>query len=174
MKQHEAVIEVMRANSGYSTLGLLYQEVPKVPGVVWNTKTPFNSIRRIVQEYDEFFKIRPGLWALTEYRGRFPEEMLLDPASVKPRAVEFNHTYYQGLLVQIGNLKHRDTFVPAQDKNRRFLETTLFDETTLKKIHPFTYSTIVDRAQTIDVLWFNERNMPEAAYEVEHSTDIQD
>lgn len=100
--------------------------------------------------------------------------MLLDPASVRPRAVEFNHTYYQGLLVQIGNLKHRETFVPAQDKNRRFLETTLFEATTLKKIHPFTYSTIVDRAQTIDVLWFNERNMPEAAYEVEHSTDIQD
>jgi len=30
MKQYEAVIEVMKANGGYSTLGNLYQEVFKI------------------------------------------------------------------------------------------------------------------------------------------------
>ncbi len=61
MKQHEAVIEIMTANGGYATLGHLYSEALKVPGVKWNTKTPFASIRRIVQDGRFFFKIRPGL-----------------------------------------------------------------------------------------------------------------
>lgn len=34
MKQHEAVIKVMEGKGGYATLGLLYQEVLNVPGVV--------------------------------------------------------------------------------------------------------------------------------------------
>ena len=29
------------------------------------------------------------------------------------------------------------------------------------------------RAKTIDVIWFNEREMPSAFYEVEHTTDIK-
>ena len=55
MKQHEAVIEVMRANGGYATLGLLYKEALRIPGVEWKTKTPFASMRRIVQKSDLFF-----------------------------------------------------------------------------------------------------------------------
>ena len=39
MKQHEAVIEVMKANGGYATLGLLYRGVLQVPGVEWKSKT---------------------------------------------------------------------------------------------------------------------------------------
>jgi hypothetical protein len=44
MKQHEAVIEVIRANGGYATLAQIYQEVLKIPNVTWNTKTPFKSV----------------------------------------------------------------------------------------------------------------------------------
>jgi len=55
----------MKQNGGYATLGQLYQIAPNIPGSEWKTKTPFASIRRIVQVRDEFFKIRPGLWALT-------------------------------------------------------------------------------------------------------------
>ena len=65
MKQHEAVLLAMKQNGGYATLGQLYQTAPKIPGCTWGTKTPFATIRRIVQEHEEFFKIRPGLWALT-------------------------------------------------------------------------------------------------------------
>ena len=54
MKQYEAVIQVMKSNGGYSTLGNLYQEVFKIEKVKWGTKTPFASIRRIVQD-DRFF-----------------------------------------------------------------------------------------------------------------------
>ena len=32
---------------------------------------------------------------------------------------------------------------------------------------------MVNRSSTIDVIWFNEREMPHSFFEVEHSTDIQ-
>ncbi len=70
MKQHEAVLLAMKQSGGYATLGQLYQTAPKIPGSKWGTKTPFATIRRIVQEHDEFFKIRPGLWALTSEKDK--------------------------------------------------------------------------------------------------------
>jgi len=67
MKQYEAVIKVMENNGGYATLGFLNQEVLKIKDCIWLTKTPFASIRRIVQDERFFFKIRPGLWACILY-----------------------------------------------------------------------------------------------------------
>lgn len=32
---------------------------------------------------------------------------------------------------------------------------------------------MVQRSSTIDVIWFNDREMPHSFFEVEHSTDIQ-
>jgi hypothetical protein len=173
MKQYEAVIHVMRANGGYATLALLYQECLAVPDVVWNTKTPFKSINRIVQTNDAFFKLKPGLWALEEYRNRLPTELLSGINSSKPEDVGFNHTFYQRLLIEIGNWQGFDTFVPTQDKNRISLGKKLDEITSVKEIPQFTHSKFVKRASTIDVIWFNERKMPQAFYEVEHTTDIQ-
>ena len=65
MKQYEAVIETLQRLGGIATLGQLYQEVFKINDCQWNTQTPFVSIRRIVQERKEIYKIKPGLWALT-------------------------------------------------------------------------------------------------------------
>ena len=57
MMQYEAVVRVMEESGGYATLGHLYEHVLDVPGCEWKTKTPFASIRRIVQVYpDLFFK----------------------------------------------------------------------------------------------------------------------
>lgn len=71
-------------------------------------------------------------------------------------------------------MKHFDTFLPNQDKNKRFLqEKTLGELKTLKDIPPFSYPHLVARSSTIDVIWFNERQMPHSFFEVEHSTDIQ-
>lgn len=174
MKQHEAVIQVMEENGGFATLGHLYQNVLKVSGCGWKSKTPFASMRRIVQDERFFFKIRAGLWALNSWRERLPAEM--QPS--KKRTAEqdvFTHSYYQGLVVQIGNLKRLETFVPAQDKNRVFLgNQKLGALASLSAIHPFSYPDIVRRAGTIDVLWFNERRMPCSVFEVEHSTNIRD
>ena len=173
MKQYEAVIKVMEDNGGYATLGFLNQNVLKIEGCKWKSKTPFASIRRIVQDERFFFKIRPGLWALKSYKYKLPLEIL--PAHDQPKAKqeECNHTYYQGLLVELGNLKKYKTFVPNQDKNKLYLGKKLCDITTVPDIFKFGYDHIIKKAKTIDVSWFNERNMPEYFFEIEYSTDIQ-
>jgi len=171
MKQYEAVIEALKKNGGYGTLGWLYKAVLEIKGVEWKTKTPFASIRRIVQDERFFFRIQPGLWALHEFKNRIPFKV--DTKKKSSGIEQFSHTYYQGLLVEIGNLNRFETFVPNQDKNRRFLEKPLSELTSLAECYHFTYENLVRRAQTIDVVWFNERKFPNSFFEVEHSTDIQ-
>jgi hypothetical protein len=164
MKQYEAVIEVMRANGGYSTLGRLYHEALKIPGVEWKTRTPLKSINRIVQDGRFFFRIRPGLWALKECKDSLPAEIKeID----KP---EYNHTYYQGLVVELGNLKRFETFVPPQDRKRMFANRPLGEVSTLHELRAFTFPEVVKRAQSVDVIWFNTRWMPSAFFEIEHTT----
>ena len=173
MNQQEAVVQAMKTNGGYATLGHLYQTALKLPDVKWGTKTPFASIRRIVQTNPAIFKIKPGLWALEAQREEILEKLSISSTASPAKIELFNHTYYQGLIVEIGNLKKYQTFVPHQDKNQKFLETKLDDISTLKDFHSFTYENLLRRARTVDVTWFNERGFPEIFFEVEHSTDIQ-
>lgn len=172
MKQHEAVIRVMKDYGGYATLGQLNQNVFRIKECEWKTKTPFASIRRIVQDERFFFKIRPGLWALKSYKDKLPPEVL--PAKDQPKAQqeEYSHAYYQGLLVELGNFKKYNTFIPSQDKNKLYLGKKLSDIVTLSDIYEFSYVHIVRKAKTVDVVWFNERDMPANLFEIEHSTDI--
>ena len=65
------------------------------------------------------------------------------------------------------------TYVLPQDKNKMFLERKLSDITSIDTIYDFTYPEILRKAKTVDMIWFNERKMPKAFYEVEHSTDIK-
>lgn len=152
--QADAVIEVMRANKGYATLGYLYQNVLKVPDVRWGTKTPHESIRRIVQKdaRERFFKIRPGLWALEEYRDKisFLREAGGDASKVQQE--KFNHGYFQGLLVEMGNFQKFDTYVPPQDKNRIFLEKPLRTVITTPTLYKFSHEEITKFAKTVDVV----------------------
>ena len=170
MKQHEAVILAMKQNGGYATLGQLYQTAPKITGSNWGTRTPFATIRRIVQEHDEFFKIRPGLWALTSEKEKVL--LLFSDERTQTKVREYSHYFYQGLVAEIGNLKGFQTFVPAQDKNKPYATKKLSDITTLSKLYEFTYPDVLRKAQTIDVAWFNIRKYPNSFFEVEHSTDI--
>jgi hypothetical protein len=169
MPQRDQIINLMERNNGYATLGYLYQNVNKES---WKTKTPFASIRRIVQDDRFFFKIRPGLWALNKYRDNVLKMFNLKPGKIETENA-FNHTYYQGLIVEIGNLKSFDTYVPNQDKNKLFLEKPLKNVTNVDKIYMFSYQSIVKRASTIDVIWFNHRKLPFAFFEIEYSTDFQ-
>jgi len=169
MEQSKLVIRAMENNGGYATLGYLYQNVNTKD---WKTKTPFASIRRIVQDTRLFFKIRPGLWALNDYRDKVLEKFNLKTGENEQENT-FNHTYYQGLIVEIGNLKNYKTHVPNQDKNKLFLEKPLKKVSSLEDIYEFSYPAIVRRANTIDVIWFNHRNLPYAFFEVEYSTDFQ-
>lgn len=43
----------------------------------------------------------------------------------------------------------------------------------ISEIYNFTYPEILKYAKTVDVIWFNERKLPNAFYEVEHTTDIK-
>ena len=167
--QAQQVIDTLRKIGGYATLGDLYHLVDTKS---WATKTPNESIRRIVQQSGEIFKIQPGLWALEECREEVMRKFDIEPHEEK--SVErFTHGYYQGLIIEIGNMKHYTTYVPAQDQNRKFIEKPLKDICSTIHIPAFSYKELTDRARTVDVIWFNERNMPDTFFEVEHSTDIQ-
>lgn len=168
MSQKDNVIEAMHRNGGYATFQQLNQ---LVDFSTWKTKTPQASIRQIVQIYDEFFKIRPGLWALSECKDEVLRKFDILENDAKSDKV-FTHSYYQGIIVELGNMHNYGTYVPNQDKNKKFLERKLVDLTTKHELPPFTYEKIAKRAKTVDVIWFNEREMPFRFYEVEHSTNI--
>ncbi len=170
MKQHEAVIQVMEEAGGVTTLGYLYEHVLDVPGVIWRTKTPHASIRRIVQDDRFFFKIRPGVWALKSHRKQVLKEY--GPPTKPAEKDTKTHSLYQGLLVELGNLRGFKTHVPPQDKNRSFLGQKLKDIATVQRCYDFGYPRFIRKARTVDVTWFNERKMPDSWFEVEHSTDI--
>lgn len=169
MTQKEQVIKAMEENGGYATLQHLNHFVDVSS---WGTKTPDATIRRIVQKSDVFFKIRPGLWALKEHE----DEVLKKFSIVKnDRQSEelFTHSYYQGIVTEIGNMKNFSTYIPPQDKNKLFLEKKLCQIATTTGIYNFTYEKLLNKAKTVDIIWFNERKMPYAFYEIEHSTDIK-
>ena len=133
----------------------------KVEDCEWKTKTPFASILRIVQERKEIFKIRPGLWALEAHR----DQLGLDKAPRDTQKVQIeNHSYYQGVIVSLGNLKGFKTFVPQQDKNRNYVGKPLKKIRTLQDIPSFSHKNLVMRSSTVDVVWFNSRMMPNSFF----------
>jgi hypothetical protein len=176
MKQNEAVIKTLERLGGIATLGQLNQEVFKIKDCEWKTKTPFASIRRIVQLDKNIYKIKPGLYGLESFRKQNESKGIFEDTAENKNSKEiseFNHSYYQGLILTIGNLRKFDTFLPSQDKNKLFLNDKLGNISTLKEIPLYSYKTLVKRSSTIDAIWFNERKMPHSFFEVEHSTDIQ-
>lgn len=167
--QTTQVIEAMRKEGGYATLRRLNEIVDFS---TWKTKTPEASVRRIVQQTKEIFKIQPGLWALEEMRNEVLGKFELKVGDKKSEEM-FSHGYYQGLLVEIGKYRNKITYIPAQDKNRKFMGQPLSEITNTTDIPNFTYDNLLKKAKTVDVIWFNERNMPSDFYEVEHTTDIK-
>lgn len=165
-QQKYFVIDALLKQGKVATLSQLYY-LTDVSS--WKTKTPFASIRRILQNNNEFFKIHPGLWGLTDYKKEILEKFDIKKINDEN---EFTHAYYQGIIVEIGNKKHFKTFVPAQDKNKLFINRKLSEITTTEQCN-FTYPEIVRFAKTVDVIWFNERNLPNSFFEVEHSTDFK-
>ena len=177
MKQYEAVILSLEKLGGVATLGQLNQEALKLKDCEWKTKTPFASIRRIVQTDKNIYKIKPGLYGLKKFETELEKRGILIETEKNMHSIEFqefNHSYYQGLLLIVGKLKKLSTFIPNQDKNKKFYDKRKLGEmSTLSELPQFSYNYLVQRSSTIDVIWFNDRNMPHSFFEVEHSTDIQ-
>ena len=175
MRQYEAVIKIMEENGGYSTLNFLYEKALKVPNVIWKTKTPFATIRRIVQDERFFFKIKPGLWALKTYKNKLPDEILslIEEDKDVEKEEKFTHSYFQGMIVEIGVMKCFKTYIPPQDQNKKFLNKTLGEIVNLENIFNFTYENLIQRIKSIDVFWFNDRKFPAYVFEIEHTTDFR-
>lgn len=165
MSQVEQVVEALERCGGYATFSELNQHVDIA---TWRTLTPAATIRRIVQTHPKlFYRIVPGQWGLVSLKRKIAS----DGADCRNR--EFTHGYYQGLLVDIGNVEAYKTFVPAQDRNREYQHGKLGDFATLSKIYEFANCRLMRKARTVDTIWFNAREMPHAFFEVEHTTDIQ-
>jgi len=108
MTQKQQVIETMKRLGGVATFGKLNSEIDFSS---WKTKTPEASVRGIVQVNSEFFKIKPGLWALEEYRHEVLGRLNINlEENVNENNIEFSHTYYQGLALEIGNLRDMETY----------------------------------------------------------------
>lgn len=167
--QASQVVDAMRNEGGFATLRRLY-EIVDVSN--WATKTPEATIRRIVQQSGQIFRIQPGLWALEDMRDDVLKKFDLKVGD-KQSEEQFTHGYYQGVLVEIGKYQRLITYVPAQDKNRKYMGLPLGEISDTTELPQFTYENLLRKAKTIDVIWFNERKMPSAFYEVEHTTDIK-
>ena len=167
--QEHQVIEALRREGGFATLRRLYEIVDFT---TWKTKTPEASVRGIVQNSQSVFRIRPGLWALEDCREEVLKKFKIKEGD-KYSEEQFSHGYYQGLLIQIGKYRNRMTYIPSQDKNRMFLDKHLGEIADTYTLPLFTYDNLLRKARTVDVIWFNERQMPSDFYEVEHTTDIK-
>lgn len=167
--QEYQVIEALRSEGGFATLRRLY-EVMNFS--LWKTNTPEATVRRIVQNSKAIFRIQPGLWALEEAREKILSRFDLKVGD-RQSEERFSHGYYQGLLVEIGKYMNKMTYIPAQDKSRLFVDRRLGDITDTTVLPAFTYERLLRKARTVDVIWFNEREMPSHFYEVEHTTDIK-
>jgi hypothetical protein len=137
MKQYEAVLMTVEKLGGIATLGQINQEIFNIKDCEWKSKTPFASIRRIVQLDKNIYRIKPGLYALKKFQKKFESEGILvenDKNIDTKEVIDFNHSYYQGLLLEIGNIKKYSTYIPAQDKNKLFINKPLREVSTIDKI----------------------------------------
>ena len=121
MTQEQQVIDTLRDQGGYATLRRLNEAMDFS---TWKTKTPEASVRRIVQNSNAIFRIQPGLWALEEARDKVLRKFKIKDGNSKS-IEQFNHAYYQGLLVEIGHYRNSLTYVPPQDRHRLFLDKEL-------------------------------------------------
>lgn len=168
--QAQQVVDALRQNGGYAKLTELNRLVDVSQ---WKTTTPFASIRRIVQQTNGIFKIRSGLWALEENKEEVLAKFGLETKG-KDKEELFSHYYYQGIIAEIGNSKGFNTYVPPQDKNRKAISDALLKDIAKTTVIPsFSYEKITKRAAPVDVIWFNERGMPDSFFEVEHTPDMK-
>ena len=102
MTQKEAVVLTLERLGGIATLGQLNQEVFKIKECKWGTKTPFASIRRIVQLDERIYKIKPGLYGLKAFQKQHEQNGIIVETKENATSKEiqvFNRSYYQGILV---------------------------------------------------------------------------
>ena len=170
------VVSALQQLGGIATLSQLNRHLlaPGGDATGWATKTPEATIRRIVRNTpDHIHVLKPGLYCQRELAARYENQYSLPEEGDAPlNVVERNHWYYQGLLLEIGNGRDYNTYVPAQDRNRAYGNQKLGEICGTTKLPNFGYQHFIRRARTVDVIWFNRRDMPANLFEVEFSTDM--
>ena len=81
------------------------------------------------------------------------------------------HAKAEGALLELGNLLGYDTYVTADDRNKKYRDIPLAEIATLQELPNSIAQSILNTVRHIDVIWFKEE-LPEYCIEVEHSTDI--
>jgi hypothetical protein len=122
-----------------------------------------------------FFRIRPGLWGLTAQRDLALDSLQIGEAASEEQQTAFDHTYYQGLALMIGKLRGYEVFAPKPDRSKPFLGKPLGAQVSVQQFPRFTYDSLCQRAQTVDVIWFHRREaglFPNTFFEIEHTTDF--
>lgn len=181
--QLEIIEEVLKKNNGYAEYRQIYNDVFLISGSTFKKDSKYReSIRGYVQKSDRFFNIKPGLWALEEYRYKLPEEIKKmiqeDTESYFQRPT--THSKIQADLIGIGKELGFRTYIPSQDKTKVFeKDKKLTDIVDIYKIPHFTYKEILTRVRTIDVMWFKEEIVdgvqmlfPKGVFEIETSTNF--
>ena len=170
------VVAALTELGGIATLSQLNRQLlaPGGDATQWATKTPEATIRRIVRNTPNHIHVlKPGLYCLQEQAAKHEKDYRLPQEGDAPsNVVERNHWYYQGLLLEIGNARDYKTYVPAQDKNRAYGNQKLGEVGEITILPNFGYQHFIRRARTVDVIWFNRRDMPAQLFEVEFSTDM--
>lgn len=176
-KQWEVVIEVLEELGGVGQLSDIIFKTIKKNNFEYFGKTPSANIRRIVRTRpNEIFTVRKGLYGLVSKKKELENKGIFEITEKNKNSQEtllYTHSYFQGILLQIGNIKGRSTYIPQQDKNKLYGTTPLHQLASLNKLPSFSYEKLVQRARNIDVIWLNDRGMPSSLFEVENSTDIQ-
>lgn len=170
------VVSALQQLGGIATLSQLNRHLLASGGAAtqWTTKTPEATIRRIVRNTPaRIHVLKPGLYCLQEQAAAYANDYILPQEGEVPSNVEErNHWYYQGLLLEIGNDRDYTTYVPAQDKNRSYGNQKLGEICHMTRLPNFGYQRFISKARSVDVIWFNRRDMPAELFEVEFSTDM--
>ena len=172
MTQKDDIIDSLENLGGMATLKELYSKTPAIRE--WGTKTPYATIRRLVQNRDgkdDFVRLRVGLYCLKKYQDRFSHLS----ESIPEKSVDDFHSYYQGLLLDIGQTRKLSTYAPNNNRKKdvKGMNGVVGDFCTLTDMPSFSYDKFTHLAKHIDVIWFNHQHMPTHFFEVEFSTDMK-
>lgn len=168
----DAIIEVLKRHDFVATLKTLHQEAPQIYAQHNEIKglTPHKTINERVQRDDRLVKLVPGLYTLVDKLKELPKE--LNPQTQTTEEKEkITHVAMQAILLQLGQFYQQKTYTP--DKSKQYFKQKLEEFVTLTDFPKFTYERIINRVKMIDVLWFNERDMPSSIFEVENTTNMK-
>lgn len=186
MTQSECIMQIIDKNGGYAELSYIYDNAIAEYQNIFNEKNYKTNIRSLLQkENKNYFRIKPGMWALNESKSKLPKDIqdMIEKPSISYYERETEHARMQANLIYIGKSLNFTTYIYAQDRNRVFSKgKRLNDIVDLTKIPNFTYKEILKKIRTIDVVWFDDDisinniiyRYPEVVFEVESSTNFKE